>query len=557
MVKELKFNQDARMALFNGAKQVVDAVKVTLGPAGRNVALNDVSTGELVISKDGVTVAKAIELENKFENMGASLIKEVSAKSNDEVGDGTTTSTVLAGAILEEGIKAVASGSNSIYIKRGMDKATQLIVDEIKNISKKVSSTEDIKNIATISANNDEEMGSLVAEAIEKVGQDGVITVEESKNLNTTVKVTEGMELHDCGYISAYFSLDNAKEINFSDAYILLYDKTISSMKDILPILEKVAQTGKPLVIVCENMDGEALTTLVINNMRGTIKVCAIKAPGFGDYRKAQLEDLAIMTGGTLITEDVGLKLDKTTLDMLGKAKSVKITKDSTTFVEGAGDPEKIKERINFIKDSLNNVDGNSALSTIDADRLKDRHARLIGKVAVIEIGAVTETEMREKRYRIDDTLAATRAAIEEGIVAGGGTTLISIADKVLTEDLINNIKDSDEKLGYRIIKKAVEKPLWQIAENAGVSGDVVVSTVHTSNNFGKSNNFGYNARTNEYPDMFEAGVIDPAKVTRISIQNATSVAGMMITCEAVIADKAEKNVTPNVGGCPSQGMMM
>lgn len=541
MSKQLIFGQEARAKLVAGANKIGNATKVTLGPCGRNVVLKDSSTLETVVTKDGVTVNKgALPLEDPFENMGAEFMVEASSKSNDMVGDGTTTSTVLACEIVNEGTKYVSSGANPIFIKRGMDKATQLIVDEIKKVSKTVEG-EDIKNVAAISANNDYEMGSLVAEAIEKVGKDGVITVEESKTLNTTVKVTEGMQINE-GYngTSPYFATDS-KIIEYSDPFILLYDKSISSMKEILPILEKVAQQGKPLVIISDGIEGEALTTLVINNIRGALKACAVKAPGYGTKKTATLEDIAVLTKGTVITENVGLKLETVTLDMLGRAKSVKISKDTTTIVDGYGTKEDVNARIDEIKALINdNKDNTSPLAGHDEDLLKERLAKLSGGVAVIEIGAATESEMREKRYRIDDTLAATRAAIEEGIVAGGGTTLISIAERVLTKEVIESVQDEDEKLGFKIIKHAVEKPLWQIAENAGVSGDVVVQNVKNYINSNEDID-GYNAKTNQYVNMINNGIIDPAKVTRCALQNATSSAGTLLTAECAITDKPEQ----------------
>jgi len=557
MAKSLIFGQDARAKLYKGATTVADAVKVTLGPAGRNVLLEDKASYQTVITKDGVTVANGIQLKDTFEKMGADIFVEASKKSNEESGDGTTTSTVLAGAMLTEGFKAVTSGLNPIFVKRGMDKAAEAIVKELKKVSKSVSSAEDVKNIASISANNDPDLGNLVAEAIEKVGKDGVITVEESKTMSTTVKVTEGMKLDNSGYLSAYFAPEDTKKVEYQDAYILLYDKSISSMKDILPVLEKVAQTGKPLVIIAENVEGEALTTLVINNLRGALKACAVKAPSFGTNRKEILKDVAILTGGTVISEEVGLKLDTTTLDMLGRAKTIKIDANSTLIVNGLGDKNAIEARAEELRKDIEDSKGDTSKLSIETDRLQERLAKLTNGIAVIEVGASTETEMREKKYRINDTIAATRAALEEGIVPGGGTTLITIADKVLSDKVIDAIEDEDEKFGYKIVKKAVEKPLWQIAENAGVSGDVVVDKVRSTNAGDTSKSFGYNAKTGEYVNMLDKGIIDPAKVTRTAIQNATSVAGMLLTTECIIAEeeKPDPNNMPGnkmagCGGC-------
>lgn len=547
MAKTMLYSTQARKKLLKGIEKTVNAAKVTLGPGGRHVMLNTV--GENVVTKDGVTVVKGIDLKDPYENMGAQFIKDMSSKSNDDVGDGTTTVCVLSKAILQEGIKVVETGSNPVYVKRGMDKASQLIVDQLKKISKPVEG-DDIKNVATISANNDSDMGQLVADAIAKVGKDGVITVEESKTMSTTVKVTEGLQIKE-GYISPYFLAENEKTVEYQDAFILIYDKTISSMKDLLPTLEAVAQTGKPLVIIAENVDGEALTALVINNMRGALKACAIKAPSFGDNRKAILQDIATVTGATVITEEVGLKLDQVSLDMLGQAKSIKISKDDTTIVNGAKNRDKIDARIEEIRTQIEDAKNNGSIS-LDVDRLRERLAKLSGGVAVIELGAATEAEMKEKRYRIDDTLAATRAALEEGIVPGGGVALIR-ASSILTDELIDSVKDKDEQIGYQIIKKSVEAPLWQIVENTGVSGDVVVNNVKES-----KDNYGYNAKTGEYCDLLSEGVIDPAKVTRCALQNAVSTAGTLLTTECIIVDEPEStstNVSNACNTCPSAGM--
>ncbi|AEB13126.1 chaperonin GroEL [Treponema succinifaciens] len=526
MAKQLVYSEDARKKMLSGVEQIARAVKVTLGPCGRLVML-DKKYGAPTITKDGVSVAKEIELKDPFENMGAQLVREVSSKTNDVAGDGTTTATVLAYAIVREGLKAVSAGMTPIEIKRGIDKATAIAVEEVKKNSRAVKGNEDITHVATISANNDPEIGKILADAIEKVGKDGVITVEESKNMDTTVKTVEGMQF-DRGYISSYFVNDRERmEVNYNDAYVLIYDEKISTMKDLLPVLEKVAQTGKPLIIISEDLDGEALATLVVNSIRGTLKCCAVKAPGFGDRRKEMLQDIAILTGGKVITKDLGLKLESTELADLGQVKSVKIDKDNTTLVDGAGDKKAIADRVAEIKNQIE-----KSTSDYDKEKLKERLAKLSGGVAVINIGAITETEMKEKKFRVEDTLAATRAALEEGIVSGGGLALIE-ASKVLDAEKEN--LTGDEKVGFQIIKRALEEPIRQIAENAGVDGAVIADKAKA-----EKKGVGYNAATGEWVNMMEAGIIDPAKVTRCALQNAASVAGMLLTTECAITDIPE-----------------
>ncbi len=542
MAKQLIFNEDARKKMLSGVEQIARAVKVTLGPCGRLVML-DKKFGAPTITKDGVSVAKEVELKDPFENMGAQLVKEVASKTNDVAGDGTTTATVLAYAIVKEGLKSVAAGITPIEVKRGIDKAVAVAVEEIKKNSRAVKGSEDITHVATVSANNDPEIGKILADAIEKVGKDGVITVEESKNMDTTVKTVEGMQF-DRGYISSYFVTDRERmEINYSDAYVLIHDKKISTMKDLLPLLEKVAQTGKPLVIICEDMDGEALATLVLNSIRGTLKCVAVKAPGFGDRRKDMLQDIAILTGGTVITEELGLKLEQTELEQLGHVKSVKIDKDNTVLVDGAGDKKAIADRVAEIKAQVE-----KSTSDYDKEKLKERLAKLSGGVAVINIGAITETEMKEKKFRVEDTLAATRAALEEGIVPGGGVALIEAA-QALTDEASDGLSD-EEKVGFKIVRRALEEPIRQIAENAGIDGAVVAEKAKN-----EKKGVGYNARTGKWVDMMEDGIIDPAKVTRSALQNAASVAGMLLTTECAITDIPEPPA-PATAAQPGMGGM-
>ena len=541
MAKQLIFNEDARKKMLSGVEQIAQAVKVTLGPCGRLVML-DKKFGAPTITKDGVSVAKEVELKDPFENMGAQLVREVASKTNDVAGDGTTTATVLAYAIVREGLKSVSAGMTPIEIKRGIDKAVSVAVEAIKKNSRAVKGGEDITHVATISANNDPEIGKILADAIEKVGKDGVITVEESKNMDTTVNIVEGMQF-DRGYISSYFVTDRERmEVNYSDAFVLIHDKKISTMKDLLPLLEKVAQTGKPLVIICEDMDGEALATLVLNSIRGTLKCVAVKAPGFGDRRKEMLQDIAILTGGTVITEELGLKLETAELAQLGRVKSVKIDKDNTTLVDGAGTKKAISDRVAEIKAQVE-----KSTSDYDKEKLKERLAKLSGGVAVINIGAITETEMKEKKFRVEDTLAATRAALEEGIVSGGGLALIDAA-KALTDDAAKDLSD-DAKVGFKIVRRALEEPIRQIADNAGVDGAVVAERAKN-----EKKGVGYNAAKDEWVNMMEAGIIDPAKVTRSALQNAASVAGMLLTTECAITDIPEP---PAPAAAPNPGMGM
>ena len=538
MAKQLLFSEDARKKLLSGVEQISKAVKTTLGPCGRMVML-DKKYGAPTITKDGVSVAKEIELADPYENMGAQFVREVASKTNDDAGDGTTTATVLSYALVREGIKSVAAGMRPIEIKRGMDKAVKIAVDEIKKNAKPVKGADDITNIATISANNDAEIGKMLADAIEKVGKDGVITVEESKNMDMTVDTVEGMQF-DRGYISSYFVTDRERmEADFDDAYVLIYDKKISAMKDLLPILEKVANAGKALVIICEDMDGEALTTLVLNTIRGTIRVCAVKAPGFGDRRKDMLQDIAILTGGTVVSEEVGLKLETCDIDVLGKAKSIKIDKDNTTIVGGAGNAKAIKERVTEIKNAIE-----KSTSSYDKEQLQKRLAKLSGGVAVINVGADTETEMKEKKFRIEDTIAATRAALEEGIVSGGGMALIEASKALATlpEDLTE-----DEKVGFKIVRRALEEPIRQIAENAGLDGAVIAERAKN-----EKKGIGFNARTNEWVNMLEAGIIDPAKVTCSALKNAASVAGTLLTTECAITDIPEPKAPAAPAADPS-----
>ena len=544
MAKDIKFDIEAREGLKRGIDALANAVKVTLGPKGRNVIISK-SFGSPQVTKDGVSVAKEIELEDALENMGAQMVKEVASKTNDLAGDGTTTATVLAQAIVKEGLKNVASGANPMDLKRGIDKAVVKIVEHLAKQAKEVgSSSEKIKQVASISANNDETIGELIAQAFEKVGKEGVITVEEAKGTDTYVDVVEGMQF-DRGYLSPYFVTDSEKMVAELDRpYILLYDKKISTMKDLLPVLEPVAQSGKPLLIIAEDIDGEALATLVVNKLRGTLRIAAVKAPGFGDRRKAMLEDIAILTGGTVIAEERGFTLENATIDMLGTAERVSIDKDNTTIVNGAGKSEDIKARAAQIKAQIENT-----TSDYDREKLQERLAKLSGGVAVLYIGAASEVEMKEKKDRVDDALHATRAAVEEGIVAGGGIALLRAKNALAKIKPVN----ADEETGIKIILKALEAPLRTIVENAGVEGSVIVSKVLESSREA----FGYNAKSGQYTDMFRAGIIDPKKVTRFALENAASVAGMILTTECALVDiKDDKAAAmpPMGGGMP--GMM-
>jgi chaperonin GroEL len=534
--KQLVFDVDARKALERGVNAVANAVKVTLGPKGRNVVL-DRKFGSPIITKDGVTVAKEIELEDPYENMGAQLCKEVASKTNDVAGDGTTTATVLAQAMVLEGLKNVAAGANPIFLKRGIDHAVEKAVEHLKKLSTPIEGREDIAHVASISG-NDPEIGELISEAMEKVGKDGVITVEESKGTATTLEVVEGMEF-DRGYASAYFVTNpDSMEVELENPYILLHEKKISSVQDLLPLLERIARTGRPLLIVAEDVEGEALATLVVNKLRGTFNAAAVKAPGFGDRRKAMMEDIAILTGGTFLSEDLGIKLENVELSMLGQANRVKVAKEKTTIVEGKGEKKNIDARVNQIKHQVEETE-----SDYDREKLQERLAKLAGGVAVIKVGAATETELKEKKHRIEDALAATRAAVEEGIVAGGGATLINIIsalDEIKTE--------GDEKVGVNIVRRALEEPLRQIAFNAGLEGSVVVERVRN----GKAG-FGLNAMTGEYVELVKSGIVDPVKVTRSALQNAASVASMVLTTEALIAEIPEKK-KPGGGAPPYPG---
>ncbi|SHH36828.1 chaperonin GroEL [Thermosipho atlanticus] len=532
MAKLLRFSEEARRALERGVDAVADAVKITLGPKGRNVVIEK-SWGSPTITNDGVSIAKEIELEDKFENLGAQLVKEVASKTNDVAGDGTTTATVLAQAMIKEGIKNVTAGANPILVKRGIEKAVKVAVEEIKNISKKLTSSDDIAHVASISANS-EEIGKLIAEAMEKVGEDGVITVEDSKSIDTFVEFTEGMQF-DRGYISPYFVTDPEKmEVVYNEPFILITDRKLSNIKPLIPILEKVAQTGKPLVIIAEDVEGEALTTLVLNKLKGTLNTVAVKAPGFGDRRKAMLQDIAILTGGIVASEEVGIDLEKLELTDLGKADVVRVKKDETIIVGGHGDQEEIKKRISQIKAQIEQT-----TSEYEKETLQERMAKLAGGVAVIKVGAATETELKEKKHRIEDALSATRAAVEEGIVPGGGITLLRSRKAV--EKVVEEL-DGDEKIGAKIVYEALSAPIIQIAKNAGYEGAIIIHKVLEKDEPA----YGFDALRGEYCNMFERGIIDPAKVTRSALQNAASIAGMLLTTEVLVVEKPEpKNNTP------------
>jgi chaperonin GroEL len=536
--KELHFNVDARAALKRGVDQLADAVKITLGPKGRNVVL-DKKFGAPTVTKDGVTVAKEIELADPVENMGAQMVKEVATKTSDLAGDGTTTATVLAQAIFREGLKNVTAGVNPMALKRGIDKAVANVVEELKKISVPTAGKKEIAQVGSISANNDKEIGDLIAEAMEKVGKDGVITVEEAKGLETTLETVDGMQF-DRGYLSPYFVTDPEKmEAILEDAYVLIHDKKISSMKDLLPILEKVAQMGKPMLIIAEDVEGEALATLVVNKLRGTLRICSVKAPGFGDRRKAMLQDVAVLTGGQVISEEVGFKLENAVVNDLGRVKRIVVDKDNTTLIDGAGEDDKIQGRVKEIKSMID-----KSTSDYDKEKLQERLAKLAGGVAVINVGAATESEMKEKKARVEDALHATRAAVEEGIVPGGGVAFIR-AQKSLKS---LKLEDSDEQIGVEIVRRAIEEPMRMIVQNAGGEGSIIVEKVRAA----KEANFGYNALTDTYEDLVQAGVIDPTKVTRTALQNAASIAGLLLTTEAIVVEKKEDRpaqAAPGGGG--------
>ncbi|MCI6082360.1 MAG: chaperonin GroEL [Prevotella sp.] len=542
MAKEIKFDTDARELLKKGVDQLANAVKVTLGPKGRNVIIEK-KFGAPQITKDGVTVAKEVELEDHFENTGAKLVKSVASKTGDDAGDGTTTATILTQSIVNVGLKNVTAGANPMDLKRGIDKAVAAVVDYIKAHAEQVGDNYDkIEQVATVSANNDPEIGKLIADAMRKVSKDGVITIEESKSRDTYTNVVEGMQF-DRGYLSGYFVTDADKmECTMDNPYILLYDKKISNIKDFLPILQPAAESGRPMLVIAEDVDSEALTTLVVNRLRGGLKICAVKAPGFGDRRKAMLEDIATLTGGVVISEEKGLKLEQATLDMLGSCEKVTVSKDNTTIVNGAGDKQQIADRVAMIKNEIANT-----TSSYDKEKLQERLAKMAGGVAVLYVGANSEVEMKEKKDRVDDALCATRAAVEEGVVAGGGTTYIRALDA------LKDVKgaNADEQTGINIVVRAIEEPLRQIVANAGGEGAVVVQKVREG-----EGDFGYNARTDVFEDLRKAGVIDPAKVARVALENAASIAGMFLTTECLIVDKPEENPAP-MGGAPGMGGMM
>lgn len=542
MAKQVIHGEESRAAILRGVNQLADAVKITLGPKGRNVVI-DKKFGSPTITKDGVTVAKEIELKDALENMGAQMVREVASKTSDVAGDGTTTATVLAQAIFREGVKTVAAGANPMALKRGIDKAVERAIDEIKRLSKPVKG-DMIAQVGTVSANGDATIGGIIAEAMNKVGKDGVITVEESKTMDTSLEVVEGMQF-DRGYLSPYFVTDPERmEAVLENALILIHEKKISSMKDLLPLLEQVAKMGKPMLIIAEDVEGEALATLVVNKLRGTLNICAVKAPGFGDRRKAMLEDISILTGGQVISEDLGIKLENVKLEDLGRAKKITVDKDNTTVVEGAGKPSDIQGRVKTLRAQIEETS-----SDYDREKLQERLAKLVGGVAVIKVGAATETEMKEKKARVEDAMHATRAAVEEGIVPGGGVSLVRAAKAL--ENFLTDKKgqgDPDEQIGVTIVRRALEEPLRQIVQNSGKEGAVVVEKVRSTAN----ENFGFNAQTEEYEDLVKAGVIDPAKVTRTALQNAASIAGLMLTTEAMVAELPEED---KGGGAMPGGM--
>ena len=540
--KDVKFGTDARNRMLKGVNILADAVKVTLGPKGRNVVL-DKSFGAPRITKDGVSVAKEIELEDKFENMGAQMVKEVASRTNDEAGDGTTTATVLAQAIVREGMKSVAAGMNPMDLKRGIDMATTKVVEAIKAAARPVSDSAEVAQVGTISANGEAEIGQQIADAMQKVGNEGVITVEENKGLETETDVVEGMQF-DRGYLSPYFVTNTEKmTTELEDAVILLHEKKLSSLQPMVPLLEAVIQSGKPLVIISEDVEGEALATLVVNKLRGGLKIAAVKAPGFGDRRKAMLQDIAILTGGQVISEDIGMKLESVTMDMLGTAKRITITKDTTTIIDGGGETAEIEARVSQIRGQIEET-----TSDYDREKLQERVAKLAGGVAVIRVGGMSEIEVKERKDRVDDALNATRAAVQEGIVVGGGVALVQAGKN------LDGVKgaNSDQDVGIAIVRKALEAPLRQIAENSGVDGSVVAGKIRESSDL----KFGFNAQTEEYGDMFKFGVIDPAKVVRTALQDAASVAGLLITTEAMVADKPSKDGGAGGGGMPDMGGM-
>jgi chaperonin GroEL len=543
MAKQLKFDESARKALLVGVEKMSNAVKITLGPKGRNVVL-DKKFGAPTVTNDGVTIAKEIELEDPFENMGAQLLKEVATKTNDIAGDGTTTATILAFSIIKEGLKNVAAGISPMAMKRGITKAVEVAVKDIKGNSKDIKDKDEIAHVAAISANNDMEIGNLIADSMEKVGKDGVITVEESKSMETNLEVVEGMQF-DRGYLSPYFvtNRENMTAV-LEDPYILIFDKKISSMKDLLPVLEKIAQSGKPLLIIAEDIEGEALATLVVNNLRGTLIVCSVKAPGFGDRRKAMLEDISILTGGQVVSEELGLKLENTEINQLGRAKTIKIEKENTTIIEGAGKQKDIKDRIAQIKAQIDET-----TSDYDKEKLQERLAKLAGGVAVINVGAATEVELKEKKHRMEDALSATRAAIEEGIVPGGGVVLIQ-AVKSLEKSLTGETgMTTEERVGFQIVKRALEEPIRQIAENAGLDGVIIAEKAKN-----EKKGIGFNAETMKWADMVKDGIIDPVKVTRSALQNAASIAGLLLTTECTMTDVPEKE-QPMPAAPPGGGM--
>ena len=543
MAKQLQFDESARKALLKGVEKLSAAVKVTLGPKGRNVVL-DKKFGAPTVTNDGVTIAKEIELEEPFENMGAQLLKEVATKTNDVAGDGTTTATVLAYSMVREGLRSVAAGINPMEIKRGISTAVEIAVADIQDASKEIKEKGEIAQVAAISANNDNDIGELIADAMEKVGKDGVITVEESKSMETNLEVVEGMQF-DRGFLSPYFVTNRDTQVAvFENPFVLIHDKKISNMKDLLPVLEKIAQAGKPLLLIAEDVEGEALATLVVNNLRGTLNVCAVKAPGFGDRRKAMLEDVSILTGGQVISEELGLKLENTDVAQLGAAKRVSIDKENTTIIEGGGKESEIKDRIAQIK-----VQIDETTSDYDREKLQERLAKLAGGVAVINVGAATEVELKEKKHRVEDALSATRAAIEEGVIPGGGVTLVQ-AVKALDNDGATALTEA-EQVGYKIVKRALEEPMRQIATNAGLDGSIVVERAKH-----EAKGSGYDAAKMEWTDLMKAGIIDPAKVTRSALQNAGSIAGLLLTTEAVISDLPEKKEPPAPGGGGEMGGM-